>query len=356
MFRRLCLLAVAFGASPAWGAEGDVTVRPSARARTATVPGSGDAADDPAIWIHPTDPALSLLLGTDKKGGLQVYDPDGRHLQLASDGSRPNNVDILYGVPLGGKLVDLAVAGSRRKAAPGIKVWAIDPASRRVAELGPGATFPTFGGGEPYGSCTYRSPRDGRFYVFVNDHGGAFEQYRLEPADDGTLRVTLVRTFRVGSQAEGCVADRETGRLYVAEEDVGIWSYDAEPGGGDRRTPVARVGEHGLTADVEGLAIYYGPKGRGYLIASSQGSNTFPVYDRAGSNPYLLTIDPAAGDLGDVRETDGLDVTSLPTSAAFPRGVLVVQDGGDQAFKLFAWEDVAAGRLLAEPGPSPRDR
>ncbi len=344
-------------APPTRGAESEEPIsRPSAILKTEAVPSRGDAADDPAIWIHPNDPAQSLLLGTDKKGGLHVYDLDAHHRQVISDGSRPNNVDILYGIPLVGKPVDLAIAGCRDKKSPGLKVWTIDPDTRRLAELEPGATFPTFGGGEPYGSCAYRSPRDGRSYVFVNDHDGAFEQYRLDPATDGTLNAVKVRQFRVGSQSEGCVADRETGRLYIAEEDVGIWSYDAEPDGGDHREPVARVGEYGLTADVEGLTLYYGPNGRGYLIASSQGNHTLHVYDRQGDHRHLLTIDPAAGPLGDIHDTDGLDVTSLPTTSAFPHGLLVVQDGGEQAFKLFSWDDVAAGRLSTEPGPSPRSR
>jgi myo-inositol-hexaphosphate 3-phosphohydrolase len=29
----------------------------------------GDAADDPAIFVHPTDPARSAIIATDKKGG-----------------------------------------------------------------------------------------------------------------------------------------------------------------------------------------------------------------------------------------------------------------------------------------------
>ena len=43
------------------------TVTPEAKAQTVPVPHGGDAADDPAIWIHPTDPEKSLLLGTDKR-------------------------------------------------------------------------------------------------------------------------------------------------------------------------------------------------------------------------------------------------------------------------------------------------
>src|SRR3546814_14367613 len=65
----------------------------------------------------------------------------------------------------------------------------------------------------------------------------------------------LVRTLRLASQAEGCVADDRTGRLYVAEEDVGIWRFDASAAGSTEATAVAKVEGVRLFADVEGLAI-----------------------------------------------------------------------------------------------------
>jgi 3-phytase len=338
-----------------------VTVTPAAKVQTEPVPSAGDAADDPAIWIHPTDPARSLIIGTDKKGGLHAYSLDGRDRQLVSPGSRPNNVDILYGFRLAGRPVDLAIAsvGKGGKTA-GVKAWTIDPADGTLAELGDGPTFTTFDGGLPYGLCTYRSPRDGAAYVFVTDRDGAVEQYRLDPASGDTpaLKATRVRAFRVGSQAEGIVADRERARLYVGEEDVAIWEYGAEPGDGDARRAVARVGEHGLTADIEGLAIYYAPAGKGYLLASSQGSSTINVYERSGDHAYVLTIDPkASGAIDDVAESDGIEVTNQRTSPLFPRGLLVVQDGqneGHQNFKLFAWEDIAGGRLVVDTTSSAR--
>jgi 3-phytase len=343
----LAVIDLAAGAGP-----DDVNrLTPAARVQTEPVPSGGDAADDPAVWVHADDPARSLVLGTDKKGGLHAFDLEGRRVQVVSEGSRPDNVDILYDFRLGGRVVDLAVAGSRAADAPGVKIWAIDRATGRLSPLGDGPTFRVFGGGQPYGSCVYRSPRDGRCYVFVNDHGGAFEQYRIDD-DDGSLRAERVRAFRLDSQAEGCVADFERGRLYVAEEDVGIWEFGAELGDGDARTAVARVGEHGLTADVEGLTIYYAPGGRGYLIASSQGSDTFNVYDRGPGHAYVATIDPADGPVDDVSDSDGVDVVSQPLGPRFPRGLMVVQDGkargGGQNFKLFAWDDVAAGRLLID--------
>ncbi len=346
----------------AWLAAGatapaDPRATPAARAQTEPVPSAGDAADDPAIWIHPDDPARSLVLGTDKKGGLHAYTLDGRPKQLVSPGSRPNNVDLLYGLRLGpdGRAVDLAVASVSGKAGDGLKFWSIDPKSGDLAEAGP--TVPTFGGGRPYGLCTYRSPRDGSAYAFVTDRDGRVEQYRLTTPGDGSIKAERTRGFAVGSQAEGCVADRERGRLYVGEEKAGIWEYGAEPDAGDARTLVARVGEHGLAADVEGLAIYYAPGGKGYLIASSQGNGTFHVYEREAPHAHVLTIDPKAGAIDDVADSDGIDVTNERTSDAFPRGVVVVQDGrneGRQNFKLFAWEDIAGGRLLIDTTLSAR--
>jgi 3-phytase len=330
----------------------DPLVSPTAVVQTEPVPSQGDAADDPAIWVHPQEPSLSLVLGTDKKGGLNVFDLDGKRLQVVSDGARPNNVDVIYGFPLGGSKVDLAVAGTRSKAKTGVTLWRIDPDARRLAELGPVPAFTVFGGGEPYGSCVYRSPRDKAFYGFITSKEGAIEQYRLDDTGRGSIRGTLVRSLRVGSTAEGCVADFDLGSLYVSEEKVGIWKFAAEPDGSSTGALIARVGEHGLAADVEGLTIYYGASAKGYLIASSQGANAFKAYERGGSNAFVLTIDPTGGPDLDVADSDGIDVTNVATSSRFPRGLFVCQDGrrrnGRQNFKLFAWEQIAGDRLLID--------
>src|SRR3546814_7187788 len=86
---------------------------PLARASVETVPveTGGDAADDPAIWIDPADPARSVVIGTQKKSGLYVYGLDGQMIQYLPDG-RMNNVDLRDGFRLGGRDVTL-VAASR---------------------------------------------------------------------------------------------------------------------------------------------------------------------------------------------------------------------------------------------------
>ncbi len=336
----------------------DIIVRPEATVQTAAVPHKGDAADDPAIWIHPTAPGQSLVLGTDKQGGLFAYNMDGTVHQVVSDGSKPNNVDVLYGFPMGTNIVDLALAAVRNEGARGFKIWVIDAATRELADVTHGGVIPVFGGSEPYGSCAYRSATSGRSYFFVNNKRGEVEQYQLADASLGKITARKVRAFKVTSITEGCVADDALGFFYLAEENVGIWKFSAEPDGPGQGTLIARVGEHGLKADVEGLTIYYGTGGRGYLIASSQGNNSFKVYDRQDGNHFRLTIDPRKGWIDDVSDTDGICVASGPTSALFPKGIFIVQDGGKaggrQNFKFYAWEEIAGSDLIVDPGWSPR--
>ena len=74
-------------------ASGVVSEEVSATVETEPVPHSGDAADDPAVWVDPADPSLSAIVATDKDGGLLVYDLAGRQLQNLQAGEM-NNVDL----------------------------------------------------------------------------------------------------------------------------------------------------------------------------------------------------------------------------------------------------------------------
>ncbi|MDQ3625125.1 MAG: phytase [Verrucomicrobiota bacterium] len=69
-------------------ADTDVPIaRPEAKVETVPVPSPEDAADDPAIWIHPTNPEKSLLIDTDKQDALHVYNMDGSEHQVLAPGS-----------------------------------------------------------------------------------------------------------------------------------------------------------------------------------------------------------------------------------------------------------------------------
>jgi 3-phytase len=65
-----------------------------ASAETVAVGTAGlDAADDPEIWVDPMDRNRAVILGTDKKAGLYVYNLDGTVRDFAPVGPL-NNVDL----------------------------------------------------------------------------------------------------------------------------------------------------------------------------------------------------------------------------------------------------------------------
>jgi 3-phytase len=333
-----------------------VSVAPAAE--TTPVPSSGDAADDSAIWLHPSDPSASRIIGTDKHGGIAVYDLSGAQLQFLP-GLDHNNVDLRYGFPLGGEAVDLAASSDRTHDA--IAVYRIDPVTGTL-------TSATAAGGIPvgivtYGFCLYRSPVTGKLYGFINSDSGQVEQWELVDAGGGLVGGVLVRSFSVGSQTEGCVADDEYAALFIGEENVGIWRYGAEPGDGTARVSVDVTGGGGhLTADVEGLAIYQESDGTGYLLASSQGNSQYAVYHRQAPHAWIGNFQiVASATIDAVTETDGIEVASFAMGPAFPQGLFVAQDGvnspQNQNYKLVPWEGIAqafAPALDVDPSFDPR--
>jgi len=335
-------------------------VKPAARAETIPVPHHGDAADDPAIWIHPMAAELSLILGTDKQGGLHIYNLDGTERAVVARGAKPNNVDVLYGFKLGARQVDLAIVTTRAEQARGLQMWAIDPQTRELSDVTAGGTIPVLGKGEdePYGCCTYKSARSGAAYVFVTAKSGAIEQWALRATTEGRITAVRVCAFKLKSAIEACVADDELGVVYFGEEKRGVWKMPADPSPNPRPKLIAKVGENGFREDVEGLAIYSTTVGTGYLIVSSQGNNTFKIYEREGLNRFVGTIDPVRREFGDVQDTDGVAVTSCALPPLFPKGLFIAQDGGNspatQNFKLFGWEDIAGTNLLIDTKWTPR--
>lgn len=313
-----------------------------AQVETDPVPHSGDAADDPAVWVHPSDPTLSLVIGTDKKrgGGLATYDLSGRQLEYRADGAM-NNVDVRTGFALSSGQVGIVAA--TRESDNTIATYVVDPATRLLSNV---ESQPLRLGITGYGGCLYRSAATAKMYFFANSDGGDVEQWELFDDGRGKVAASLVRSFDVGSQVEGCVADDDRGYFYIAEEDVGIWRYSAEPTAGTSRVAVDTTGPRGhLTADVEGLTIAYGAGDGGYLIASSQGDSSYSVYDRSGSNSYIGSfVIAASGTIDGTSDTDGIDVVTADLGSAFPEGVFVAQDGdnsgGNQNFKLARFGDI----------------
>jgi myo-inositol-hexaphosphate 3-phosphohydrolase len=353
----IALLLVATSVAVAAVPEIQVT----ATIETAPVPNIGDAADDPAIWIHPSDPSLSTIIGTDKSvgGGLGVYDLSGQQLYFYPDG-RLNNVDVRYNFPLGGSRVSIVGATNRESTPRAMDFYKVDPATRSLTKIGSVATSSAIT--TPRGFSFYVSPVSGKYYAFVSDVGN-IDQYELRGAT-GSVSGTLVRQFKLPNPTEGLVADDELGRIYVAEENIGgIWRYGGEPGDGSVGVKVDSTTETGGTIiqDVKGLALYYGANRTGYLIAISQGGNSFHLYDRV-DNAKVGVFKVVAGAIDGVTGMDGIDVTNLNLGSAFPSGLFVTQDttnegGGNQNYKVVPWQSIANGfspRLLVDNTWDPR--
>ncbi|OSP39166.1 hydrolase [Streptomyces sp. 13-12-16] len=354
--------------------------------------GNADA-DDPAIWRNAAAPDRSLVVATAKEGGLRVYDLDARLVQsiaappaVGEDDApgRFNNVDLLHGLRLSSGKAGLAVTSDRghdrlrfyridRDRTGGPLTDVTDPASPPVfsqdqAEINDQRTA--------YGLATWTDPATGKAYALVSRRERtSIALLELLPAADGKVTYRKIRTLDLPStfrlpdgtswspcgepgelpQVEGMVVDPANGMLYAGQEDIGIWRLRADltgtpklidkvreygiPGAYDEETeectPGADPGYGGtkISADVEGLTLLTESDGDGYLLASSQGDNTFAAYDREleDTNEYEggFQVTAASNTLDGSEECDGAAVLNAPLGSKYPNGLLVVQDGHD---------------------------
>ncbi len=191
-------------------------------------------------------------------------------------------------------------------------------------------------------------------------------------------------------QFEGLTVDQRTGILYAGQEDVGIWRIDLGRGAAAKPTLVYETRgskassfnnpKSVIARDVEGLSIYYGPNGKGYLMASSQGGahgdapnpdapydDSFAVFslDKTKTPKLVGSFRVAAkGGIDAVQESDGAEVisTALP---GFRKGLFITQDGYDDDldglsgetartnFKYVDWSAIArrfTPPLIVTPG------
>jgi 3-phytase len=350
--------------------------------------GGNASGDDPAIWVHPEDSDLSLVVATAKEGGLRAYSVAAAELQSVAATAAPraggvpgryNNVDIAYGLDVAGEATDVAVVSDRYN--DQLRFFAIDPAGSDAAEPLTEITAPELEflfspdretvaeDQTAYGLAVYQ-PNDGETYAVVTQEGNAtIATARLTtgadgvgytdvehlampdefPLPDGTTWVPCEEPG-VGPQLEGLAVDRRTGTLYAAQEDVGLWRVPLPLGSGEPRLvdrvedfgvhdaydpeteecvpvdPQARsYGGKNLVADAEGVDIWYGPGRKGYVIVSSQGDDTYGVYDLRGRNRSLGSFRVAGDGVDDVNGSDGLAVSNAPVGE-YESGLLVTHD------------------------------
>lgn len=312
------------------------------------VPGniSDDAADDPAIWYNESSPSESLVFGTDKKGGIIVFNLNGKILKYHKIGL-PNNIDIRQGFKLGYEIID--VAGFSNRLENTIEVYRILPDGEIINML-ENNLKPKFSG-EVYGFCFYRDNKKDDLYAIINSKDGDIEQWFLN-GTTGKIIPAFVQSFKTKTQPEGMVADDELDVLFVGEEDKGIWKFDLNNGGKQKPSLIESssvVLNNSLKDDIEGLTIYYTSTG-GYLIASSQGNNSYAVFTRSGNHDYIGSFRITEGSFDGTNDTDGIDIFNLPLNNTFPSGIFIAQDGANttslldtlpQNFKFVNWADIA---------------
>lgn len=335
VFRLLVVVLLCVAVAPAARAAsdrvgGERPVPIVATAETAPVAHAGDAADDPAVWVDTTHPARSLILGNDKQGALEVYGLDGSLRQRVTTRSAFwGNVDIRQSVSLGRQTRDVVATYNG-----GLRLLLVNRRTGDVRLANEGGPIQARG----EGVCLYHSDKTGRLFAFLVQRSGTITQYRISDRDgNGLLSGRRVRIIPLSSEAEGCVVDDRRGRLYVAQEDVAIWRFPAEPGASTSGDVVDTVNDGGpLVSDVEGLTLAERPRGGGLLIASVQNVKDpahayFAVYGRA-RNEFRGTFDVVDGRSADGCErTDGIAASLTTLGRKWSRGIFVCQDHNNTA-------------------------
>ncbi|MCH7962842.1 MAG: phytase [Bacteroidetes bacterium] len=303
---------------------------------TLNTPGIADQ-DDMCIWIHHSNKSLSTIITSDKAANkLFVYDLSGNVLQTIDVPGKPGNIDIRYNFMISGVPTDIVGYNDRTNGT--IVFYKVDRTTRQLSFV---SNFSDGGmTGNNYGFCLYRSLMTDKYYAIASSQSTQMKQWELVDNGDGTIGGLLKRTWNNGSgdKTEGLVADDELGILYAANEGEGIYKYNAEPNDPNPiGVLIAPTGVNGLTADVEGITIYYSSQGNGYLMASSQGSDNFKVYERQAPHNFVKTVQVTG-----VGNTDGIDVTNLSLGTSFPLGLFLVHDGTGSPYVIRGskWEDL----------------
>jgi len=289
---------------------------------TTPIISANDAADDICVWA-PDNPLQPIfVVGTDKKRGLETYDEKGRRV-FDKDFGRVNNVD-LWNSPIGPVIV-----GSNRSH-NSIDFYKLNSKNGSLKLLSRYKTDLD----DVYGITVYN--KDEEVSVFISDKKGTILQYKIELIDQ-FISVMLTDTHSFSSTVEGIKGDSFYQRLYVAEEDKGLWIIDLKSDKFERNK-VYKTDKKNLIPDLEGMALLDLGSGEGYLFLSVQGNNSYAIFDR--KTLKLVAIFQITKDnlIGGVEETDGIEIVNQDNFSYF-----IAQDGineGHQNFKFVKLDEI----------------
>ena len=293
---------------------------------TTPVESPEDAADDVSIYVPKSATESVIIVGTNKKKGLDTYNLRGERLHSYSFG-RLNNVDLINGAyPI--------VVGSNRtyNSLDFYRLFA--DGSLQLLYRKPTGLKDVYG-------LTADFHADYGYMVFVSDKRGRVQEYTLEMTTT-SITASLNRTFKFSSVVEGMDIDPDNAMLYAAEENNGLWKVDLKSDTSRKyRKLLLPVDKEFINADLEGVAIAKLDASSGLVFVSVQGSNAYALLDLA-SNEFMGTFTIKASynnTLGGVEETDGIDVSTHPRARIF-----IAQDGVNgglnQNFKIVSLDQL----------------
>ncbi len=320
------------------------------------------------------------------RGGLGLYDLKGKQIKFyeSVDGKKIgplNNIDIRYNFSLGTQKLDILAASNRNKLKglyTGTSLFKINQNTPGVELLGHFPIVSSKGENlEPYGLCMGKEGNN--YYVFSLLENGELYKHQLKVKENNRVVLESVGVLDVKSfinkkqdsisidlvmkdvlleyqnnefemselneeihdalaerhQMEGCVGDDFHKELYFGIEKVGVFKV-----GYDLENPVAVAEivksqydktkfmkeQPRLTDDIEGISLYHGPNGSGYIVVSVQGISEYAIFNRGQINSYLGSFKVGYVAKDSVTQTDGFDILSTPLGNDYPRGLMAIHD------------------------------
>jgi 3-phytase len=308
--------------------------------QTSCVP---DKSDDCAIWVHPSTPELSIIIGSNskKQGALYAWDLQGKKLFSTPVQNHPTHLDIRYQFILKGKKIDIVACSLRDT--NNIKIFSINSNTQQLQDITTKDGIATGFNHDTHGFALYQRPKDGALFAFVSSSSSAqIHQIQLLDDGNGKIKGNLVRSFGKGTiqgHANDLCVDDNLGYIYCVDKRNRVIKFSSDP----LEEQEARVlcppnpSNNNLS-----ICLYKESTSTGFLIISHENNNKLDFYSNASDNPFLISICTQG-----IQQIKSIEVTSRDLGPHFPQGGLVCQNSSKSNFVLYDWRSI--DRILHKP-------
>ena len=353
-----CIAALGACATP----ESQTGVETVAPATSTTAP-QGPAI---AVSVAASETALSsagmeaaaLVLDTDTltapqiiaatgMGGLEISPLKGDRLARISAGEAIG-VDVAYNFFLSG--TNQTLIGAIDQVSDSLRFFTLGNGS--LQEVGAGREGINFAAENV---CMYQHPLDGLLYAFIVGDGGQVSQNLVYETDSNQVSMRPVREIRVPSTIKQCAADSSSGKIFISEETVGIWQFNADPESETGAVMIDRVDRGHITEEVGGIAVYDAGDEAKWLLASNLGERTINVYDLNADGAFAGSVLVSGKDGHPMDEPGQLHADGVPLGLTDSAGNLLVADEENSSVQMVSIADIGAALgLSTEAGTDPR--